>query len=263
MAKLISASVGRWAANRLPDVKTVQELLNKAGALPPLAVDGMCGPKSNGAIFAFQKAHFGSADGRVDPGQRTIKKLNEFDKPGGRPPGGLSALRKQVITIAKLQATPYPGKVSDLVTKTDTATQQIVREGWKNLQNYFDLTVVGWSPLHWKNKQILAGVQIPGRRIPQPGTSGMQWCGIFATWVWIKAGIHVKWVLGPGISRPYTRGNDFRPGDICVKKGGVVHHCIAISDGDPVQTVNGNSDNQSILIKPIARSQVAYYYKVD
>jgi hypothetical protein len=30
-----------------------------------------------------------------------------------------------------------------------------------------------------------------------------------------------------------------------------------------VQTVNGNSDNQSILIKPVYRNQVAYYYQVD
>ncbi len=29
-----------------------------------------------------------------------------------------------------------------------------------------------------------------------------------------------------------------------------------------MSTVSGNSDNQSILIKPQTKSQVAYYYKV-
>jgi hypothetical protein len=58
-------------------------------------------------------------------------------------------------------------------------------------------------------------------------------------------------------------GHDFRPGDVCVKKGQSVHHFIPITDSDPMQTVNGNSDNQSILIKPTHKNQVAYYYQVD
>lgn len=74
-------------ANRRPDVATVQELLNRVspsrgGPAPPLDVDGLCGPLTIRAIQEFQLHHFGwsGADGRVDPGRRTIRKLNEFDR---------------------------------------------------------------------------------------------------------------------------------------------------------------------------------------
>ncbi len=283
MAKQILASVGRFAVNRPMDVKTVQELLNRAGGNPPLVADGLCGPKTNAAIASFQQRYFGTADGRVDPGRRTMDKLNQFDTPGAMPPPrgqppqvqppqaqppvspppGLSALRKRIIEVAKQQATPPPGKVSDLVTATDPATGKNVRAGWKQLQEFFDVAVTGWNANYWKDHQILAGVQVPGKRIPQPGTSGISWCGIFATWVLIKAGMNVKWTLGKGINLPLKSGQGFRPGDVCVKKGDRVHHFIPITDTDPMQTVNGNSDNQSILIKPTHKSQVAYYYQVD
>ncbi len=88
MPRSISAPVGRLGAvNRLPDVVTVQELLNRVppeegGPAPPLAVDGLCGPLTIRAIQAFQLRHFGSRgmDGRVDPNGQTLRKLNEFDR---------------------------------------------------------------------------------------------------------------------------------------------------------------------------------------
>ena len=51
----ISASVGLGGANRADDVRTVQSLLNdvkieRGGPAPPLAVDGIAGPLTNGAI---------------------------------------------------------------------------------------------------------------------------------------------------------------------------------------------------------------------
>jgi len=89
MSRQISASVGRMGGRNLPDdVRTVQELLNEVpatagGPAPPLVPDSICGPKTIGAIQAFQLHHFGfsGADGRVDPGGRTLAKLNEFDRP--------------------------------------------------------------------------------------------------------------------------------------------------------------------------------------
>jgi peptidoglycan hydrolase-like protein with peptidoglycan-binding domain len=78
----ILKSVGVGGVNRPDDVKTIQELLNLipqllGGPLPLLKVDGLVGPKTNGAIFGFQKKQFGpsGADGRVDPGQQTIQKI--------------------------------------------------------------------------------------------------------------------------------------------------------------------------------------------
>ncbi len=283
MAKAISAAVGRWAPNRPSDVKTVQRLLNKAipKPTPPLVDDGICGRLTIGAINAFQDYHFGpySHDGRIDPGRRTIQKLNEFYKPGSVPAvppgpptipplvppvgGQLSALRTRIIQIATAQAIPPPGKVSDRITIPDPQTHRIVRAGWRQLKNYFDVAIANWSPQVWKIPGYLDGVQIPGKRVPQPGTSGIQWCGIFATWVLIQAGMKVRWILGPGLTLKPTYGNDAHPGDVCLKKGSTRHHFIVITDSDPMLTVNGNSDFQSILIKPIARSEVLLHYKVD
>jgi peptidoglycan hydrolase-like protein with peptidoglycan-binding domain len=76
------------ASNRGPDVKVVQDLLNRVpagsgGPLGMLTVDGVCGTKTIAAIQRFQSHHFGLAksDGRVDPDGPTLRKLNEFDQP--------------------------------------------------------------------------------------------------------------------------------------------------------------------------------------
>ena len=87
MARTISGTVGRSAANRYDDVVTVQELLNQVpadegGPRPKLKVDGICGSKTKSAIQKFQLHHFGwkGADGRVNPGHQTLAKLNEYDQ---------------------------------------------------------------------------------------------------------------------------------------------------------------------------------------
>ncbi len=80
--KPLSGSVGRGGKNQKDDVTSVQQLLNAAGA--KLTVDGLCGPKTIGAISAFQKKTFGQADGRVDPGARTWQALGG----GGAPDAG-------------------------------------------------------------------------------------------------------------------------------------------------------------------------------
>jgi peptidoglycan hydrolase-like protein with peptidoglycan-binding domain len=76
----ISASVGAGGVNRRDDVQLIQTLLNAVWCAPNrlalLAVDGLVGPKTIGGIKAFQTHHFGSADGRADPGKRTIARLN-------------------------------------------------------------------------------------------------------------------------------------------------------------------------------------------
>ncbi len=110
MARRISASVGRMGGvNRPDDVKTVQELLNQVppgsgGPKPPLAVDGICGPKTINAIQTFQLHHFGwkGADGRVDPGGPTLEKLNEYD------------VAKQQPHLLSIRCVLEPGRFLDL-----------------------------------------------------------------------------------------------------------------------------------------------------
>lgn len=77
---IIRRSVGFGGANQLPDVQIVQKLINavpvaRGGPTPALVVDGLCGPLTCGAIRSFQTKHIGSADGRIDPGQRTMELL--------------------------------------------------------------------------------------------------------------------------------------------------------------------------------------------
>lgn len=90
--------------NLPPDVKTIQELLNKVppnkgGPRIPLKVDGVCGPKTIKAIQTFQLFHFGwiGADGKVKPDGETLKKLNEFD--GKDKPVEKEKLRSNVFKV--------------------------------------------------------------------------------------------------------------------------------------------------------------------
>lgn len=78
----INAPVGQgaMARNQPQDVKNVQQLINdRLSTGTKLVVDGKCGPKTIGAILAFQKnpMRLPMPDGRVDPRGRTIAALND------------------------------------------------------------------------------------------------------------------------------------------------------------------------------------------
>ena len=82
---VITKPVGQGGANVYDDVYNIQYGLDQVapidgGPSPQLVIDGLCGPKTIGAIRNFQKKHFGYAgcDGRIDPGKQTLKKLNEL-----------------------------------------------------------------------------------------------------------------------------------------------------------------------------------------
>lgn len=88
----ISKPVGQGAlARNLPeDVKTIQDALNQVtvkgfagGPMPLLVVDGIKGPKTQAAIWKFQQVQVKSInpDGLVEPGGKTILRLNELVAP--------------------------------------------------------------------------------------------------------------------------------------------------------------------------------------
>jgi len=112
MTQNIAASVGRLGGlNRPPDVKVVQELLNRVpsaagGPYPLLAVDSVCGPRTVEAIqkFQVQQLGWGKADGRVDPNGPTLQKLNEL---GGMP----GPVQPKVLTTASSLACPHAAPV--------------------------------------------------------------------------------------------------------------------------------------------------------
>jgi peptidoglycan hydrolase-like protein with peptidoglycan-binding domain len=86
----ISQPVGRGplARNQIDDVRTIQDALNQVtlkgitgGPIPFLAVDGICGPKTNAAISRFQQVQLNIFDGVIEPNKKTIIRLNEIVDP--------------------------------------------------------------------------------------------------------------------------------------------------------------------------------------
>jgi peptidoglycan L-alanyl-D-glutamate endopeptidase CwlK len=72
----IKGSVGADGKNGKADTRKIQKLLNAIFPSTLLSVDGDCGSKSIRRIKRFQKRFMAKPDGRVDPGGRTLKKLN-------------------------------------------------------------------------------------------------------------------------------------------------------------------------------------------
>jgi peptidoglycan hydrolase-like protein with peptidoglycan-binding domain len=76
---MLVGSVGKDATNRPADVRIVQQVINLRddlrGGLPVLAVDGIYGPNTQGAIDHVQSRLIRTPDGRVDPYQVTIKRM--------------------------------------------------------------------------------------------------------------------------------------------------------------------------------------------
>ncbi len=127
----VGAIENRGSATRgnLPDdVKTVQRLLNgvaseeggQGGPGGGLKIDGLCGPLTRGAISDFQKRQFPdkSADGIVDPHQRTIARLNDLAYPevdeilrerGRRAVAGAARLLPLTIAAVGMVQTFYQG----------------------------------------------------------------------------------------------------------------------------------------------------------
>jgi len=78
---MLSASVGQGGVNNPDDTKAVQRLLGDlqiAAGEDPLAVDGLVGPQTIGAILAFQQQNPGlTRDGRIDPEGPTLSLLDQ------------------------------------------------------------------------------------------------------------------------------------------------------------------------------------------
>jgi hypothetical protein len=95
MDKSIQGAVGSGGQNRHDDAITIQEMLNAVpvgwgGPAIKLKLDGLVGPSTIAAIRQFQSVQLGTIftpDGRVDPRQRTIGRLNHIVNSSERPGG--------------------------------------------------------------------------------------------------------------------------------------------------------------------------------
>lgn len=169
-----------------------------------------------------------------------------------------------IIKIAEEEAKPAPyGKVNDFQRIYEGGKMTNYRFGWERLKEYVTVAAK-FTDQHWKIPGYLEGVQINNKRIPP----GIHWCGIFATWAWIQAGIPgIYWAM-PGVKGPNVKkvwgAQGISRGDIGVLKGGLVHHFIVAEiDGKKMKTINGNSEYQGITIKNNSTDEVSAYYTVE
>jgi len=105
------------------------------GALPPLAEDGLVGPKTIGAIRAFQQFHHTANDGRVDPDGPTLKRMNEVPKRA-------LAERNRARLARVVQAMPDLTAMASKGLRTTEAAMDYVRfgqAGLKTSQRAYDL----------------------------------------------------------------------------------------------------------------------------
>jgi peptidoglycan hydrolase-like protein with peptidoglycan-binding domain len=247
-----------------------------------LVADGVVGPQSWAMLDKLTQLF-------LPPGTTTPGKLGTWSD---------ERYRQAVLTIALAEALPV-SKVSDLLQlpvlstaddpkptgKTPTATPDAWRFGWPRLKQYYDevsgVNAGFWSQtgeLKVKGKvevvTNLNGVRGNNWRAPNPADphrGGMHWCGIFAIWCWRQAGVRAQWRFGfdpTGVKKQgFSQSNPApKPGDILVQGGSLVHHSLLLPDEagpNHFLVINGNSDYQSVLIKPIARKSVVAFYGLD
>ena len=143
----ISASVGRMGKNFPNDVRTVQQLLNANGhRMSPfqrLAEDGLIGPKTQSAIDKFQRQvlRYSGIDGRVDPGKKMIRTLNEGARNSPPPsspgqPATPGVIKPNVgnlnLLITRFKA--YDKSVIGTLSVNGTQICYTLEEAWRNNQ---------------------------------------------------------------------------------------------------------------------------------
>ena len=163
------------------------------------------------------------------------------------------ALANRILGVARAHATPTPyGVVNDFAPyepdprdDSDPDLQGVLRRagkgtrlrfGWRNLKEYFEVGG-GWGPKEWHNTGYLEGVILNGYKIPQPGFPGVDWCGVFAAYCWVKGGVTgAKWsfpgITGPDVTKVYgTKG--ISVGDIAILEGPLWHHFLTTAIHGP------------------------------
>lgn len=134
MTAPIMDSVGASGRNRRSDVQTVQRLLAEKGVSPG-TIDGLCGPRTMGAIFIFQRGFLARPDGRVDPHGTTWRHLTGLASPSVSPqspgvtPGG--------------PALPPPSQIQVLLTKVPRPSRDSINIGLTSVSPQFMIQQLG------------------------------------------------------------------------------------------------------------------------
>ncbi len=100
MSVTISASVGKLGKNKVDDVVKIQHLLAQQG-MPVGKADGVCGPRTIGAIYTFQAGFMTHPDSLIDPGGKTLQRLNLVSFK----PATTNKVTPKVVTQQEIQKT--------------------------------------------------------------------------------------------------------------------------------------------------------------
>jgi hypothetical protein len=270
----VGAPVGDVKFARPKDVEAVAAMLNTVPPIqggPPLPLATRPDPaRLAEAIRRFQLFHFGCTNGRVHPGNVTIRRLNEFyhekahgvrgplrfepGLPQAFPADFLTRLvrgfREKIVSAARAEA-----RAADAVSANNRyengkhvglpGVPEREKRGWPRLKRYYDETVVGWT---WSD-QLLRDLKAAGVKMGKKS-----WCGIFAFWCAIQAAkqtgasLKLGWdIVGrgaifrdtdPARKVPYIQDRNFTVGDICVvdekaSDGTFLNHHLILAEAPP------------------------------
>lgn len=138
MTVTILGSVGKSGKNNVDDVVKVQHLLKQQG-LPVGRADGQCGLRTIGAIRILQAGFMSHPDGLVEPGGRTMRRLNVV---GFRPAITNGVAPKVVSPNEVKRVVPVEGGTS-LTRTIQRSTLGVLNPGLKAVSNSYMLEKLG------------------------------------------------------------------------------------------------------------------------
>ncbi|MGD8349555.1 MAG: M15 family metallopeptidase [Gammaproteobacteria bacterium] len=145
MSVEITASVGRGGVNRKPDTRRIQGALNEVYPAYELEVDGICGPNTVRRIERFQRGFMRRPDGRIDPGGRSLARLNTAVPSLQEDWQGDSSKWSQERKLASLDP-GFRGKVSTVLGRLETdGFQPRIYYGWRSVAVQRELVRKGHS----------------------------------------------------------------------------------------------------------------------
>lgn len=165
-----------------------------------------------------------------------------------QPLDNVSAMRQRIVELAE----------SKVGTVNESRGDDGYRVGWQHLKEFYE-AAYRLKDMETEQPGWLSTLQTPGKKIND-------WCGIFGTWAWQKAGLPVYW--NTRLIGCKYRGDlaNMGPGDIVIIKKEINdknHHCIVKSiDGNELVTIDGNQGADSIKIQNRKVNHIAIYYSV-
>ncbi len=149
MAISIQGSVGRRGDNRPADTRKIQKALNERYPTHALGVDGDCGAKTIRRIERFQRTFMEDPDGRVDPGGRTLRKLNTVVPSLQSDWGGDSSRWSEEKKLASLDSRMRPKVEGVLAALREAGYKPKVFFAWRSVAVQQEIVAAGNSTVRF------------------------------------------------------------------------------------------------------------------